>query len=115
MDGATKHAASGGRFVVVATTVQNRTKESMDLTCSLPIQTEVYDDEGAQYDEIEDLYQIAGNPECNAELQPGFSHAMTYIYLVPTSANIVSMSVQNTEEIGNQGPITTGSISSPGH
>lgn len=33
-----------------------------------------------------DLYQVEGNPECNAKLQPGFSSDMKYVYEIPDTA-----------------------------
>ena len=39
---------------------------------------------------MQNLYEIPGNPVCNANLQPGFSAPMSYIYEVPQDAEIQS-------------------------
>ncbi len=60
----------------------------MDLTCSLPIMAKVVDAQGREFDTVESLYELRGNPECNDQLQPGFSSEMTYAFLVPEGADI---------------------------
>lgn len=77
---------SGGKFVIVDTTVLNDGKVSMDLTCSFPIQNKLITADNRQYDPIDDLYKIQGNPECNDGLQPGFDSHMIYVYEIPTAA-----------------------------
>ncbi|KPH20504.1 hypothetical protein AN948_06445 [Rhodococcus sp. ADH] len=77
---------SGGKFVIVDTTVLNDGKVSMDLTCSFPIQNKLITADKRQYDPIDDLYKIQGNPECNDGLQPGFDSHMVYVYEIPTAA-----------------------------
>lgn len=77
---------SGGKFVIVDTTVLNDGKVSMDLTCSFPIQNKLITADKRQYDPIGDLYKIQGNPECNDGLQPGFDSRMVYVYEIPTAA-----------------------------
>ncbi|MEU3602076.1 hypothetical protein ABZ714_25670 [Streptomyces sp. NPDC006798] len=90
MAGATKKAGSGAKYVVLETVVFNDTKASMDLTCSLPIINKLLDKEDRRYDTIDDLYEVAGNPECNEQLQPGFRSKMLFVYRVPESAKITS-------------------------
>jgi Telomeric repeat-binding factor 2. len=80
---------AGGKFIVVETHVVNNAKVSMDLTCSLPITTKVVDDKDRNFDPIQSLYKVKGNPECNKQLQPGFESDMTYVYLVPTNATVI--------------------------
>lgn len=83
---APKDARAGGQFIVVDATVENVGKVSMDLTCGYPIANKLIDDEKRQFDTIEDLHRVEGNPECNAGLQPGFSSEMKWIYEIPTTA-----------------------------
>ena len=90
LDGATKKAGAGAKYVILETVVFNDTKASMDLTCSLPIVNNLVDDQGRRFDTIEDLYEIPGNPECNAELQPGFKDEMQFVYRVPKEAKIAT-------------------------
>ena len=86
--GAQKAAGSDAKYVTLKTTVSNEGKSSMDLTCSLPIVNALVDDQGRRFDTIEDLYDVAGNPECNAQLQPGFKDEMLFVYRVPKDAKI---------------------------
>ena len=78
----------GGRFVAVQTHVVNNGRVSLDLTCSLPIDTILVDAQSREFDPIESLHELRGNPECNDQLQPGFEADMTYVYLVPTTAQV---------------------------
>ncbi|WP_229825795.1 hypothetical protein, partial [Streptomyces sindenensis] len=88
-DGAVKQAGVDAKYVVLETVVRNETKASMDLTCSLPIVNALIDDQDRRFDTIEDLSDVQGNPECNAQLQPGFKDEMKFVYRVPKDANIV--------------------------
>ncbi|WP_194235931.1 DUF4352 domain-containing protein [Streptomyces acidicola] len=86
--GAQKNAGDGAKYVTLKTVVTNETKASMDLTCSLPIVSALIDDQDRRYDTIENLYEVADNPECNAQLQPGFKDDMQFVYRVPKDAKI---------------------------
>lgn len=88
-DGAVKQAGADAKYVILETVVRNETKASMDLTCSLPIVNALIDDQDRRFDTIEDLDYVPGNPECNAELQPGFKDDMKFVYRVPKDAKIV--------------------------
>ncbi|MFK4098920.1 hypothetical protein ACI2L1_02290 [Streptomyces sp. NPDC019531] len=55
---------------------------------SLSIVNALIDDQGRRFDAIEDLYDVAGNPECNAQLQPGFKDEMLFVYRVTKDAKI---------------------------
>lgn len=83
-------ARAGARYIVVRTHIVNNAKVSMDLTCSLPINTGLLDDRGRRFDSIDDLYKIEGNPECNSQLQPGFEDDMTWVYELPATATAVT-------------------------
>ncbi|MFF3526439.1 hypothetical protein ACFYX5_07140 [Streptomyces rubiginosohelvolus] len=88
-DGADKQAGADAKYVILETVVRNDTKASMDLTCSLPIVNALIDDQARRFDSVEDLSGVLGNPECNAQLQPGFKDEMKFVYRVPEDANIV--------------------------
>lgn len=88
--GAQKKAGADAKYVTLKTVVTNDAKSSMDLTCSLPIVNALIDDQARRFDTIDDLYEIAGNPECNAQLQPGFKDEMQFVYRVPDDANIAA-------------------------
>jgi predicted component of type VI protein secretion system len=98
---------AGGRFVAVTAQVVNNAKVSLDLTCSLPINTKLVDSQQRNFDPIDDLYKLKGNPECNDQLQPGFEADMTWVYLVPTSASIVGWGFEDTTDLSNMGDFTT--------
>ncbi len=79
-------APQGGRYVYVVTKVTNESSEGLDLTCGYPMEVKLVDDSDRRFDPVENLDYIAGNPECNAQLQPGFTDKMTYVFLVPPGA-----------------------------
>lgn len=84
----TVKATQGGRYYFVKTRLKNETSAGIDLTCSLPVQAQLGDEDNRTFDPIDGLAQIAGNPECNANVQPGFSTTMTWVFLVPKGAFI---------------------------
>jgi hypothetical protein len=98
---------AGGRFVMVTAHVVNNAQVSLDLTCSLPINTKLIDAQQRNFDAIQDLYKIKGNPECNAQLQPGFEADMTWVYLVPTSASVIGWGFQDTTDLSSTGDFST--------
>jgi hypothetical protein len=79
----------GGTFVAIETHIVNDGQSSLDLTCSWPIDVKLVDDRDRNFNPIDELYKLKGNPECNKQLQPGFEDDMTYVYLVPTGSKIV--------------------------
>lgn len=89
-------ADEGGRFIVVEAEVENIGKESMDLTCSWPINIMALDSQMREFDTVDDLYDIKDNPACNAELQPGFSDTITYAFMVPMDAEVLGLYFQDT-------------------
>lgn len=97
----------GGRFVMVSTHVVNNGKVSLDLTCSLPVQTKLVDVQQRNFDAIDDLYKLKGNPECNDQLQPGFETDMTWVYLVPKTATVIGWGFRDTTDLSNTGDYTT--------
>ncbi len=98
-------AAGGARFLYVVTTGKNRSKSGIDLTCDLPVSANVLDDSGASYEHVEGLSQIKGNPECNAKVNPGFPFKMTWVFKVPTDANITTFAWNGLDADLNDGPL----------
>lgn len=92
LEGGTVSAGDGAKYVIIEALVENNAKTSMDLTCSYPIADKLIDEEGREFDAIEDLYDVPGNPGCNDLLQPGFSSEMKWIYRVPSDAEVVAWS-----------------------
>jgi hypothetical protein len=98
---------AGGRFVSVTAHVVNNAKVSLDLTCSLPINTKLVDSQQRNFDAIDDLYKLKGNPECNDQLQPGFEADMTWVYLVPQAASVIGWGFQDTTDFSGTVDFTT--------
>lgn len=84
-----KKPDDGGKFVILRTKVENKSTESMDLTCSFPIDIKVFNDDGQEFDPVDELYTLKNNPECNDQLQPGFADEITYAFMVPESSEII--------------------------
>lgn len=98
-------ADQGGHFLILKTTVENTGRTAMDLTCGYPIDIVAVDDQDRIFNATKSLYEIEGNPECNSQLQPGFSSDITYVFMVPEKANILgvmfrSTSSKNSEDVG---------------
>lgn len=92
---------AGGKFIVVQTHIVNNAQVSMDLTCSYPIATVLVDVQDRQFDPIDSLHELRGNPECNDQLQPGFEADMTYVYMVPASAEIAGFAFADVTDFSN--------------
>lgn len=79
-------APEGGRYIIVRTHGKNGTNVPVDPSCGLEIDVRLYDIEERQYDHVESLMGLNNNPECGTAAQPGFEFDMTWIFLVPESA-----------------------------
>ncbi|MTE20180.1 DUF4352 domain-containing protein [Streptomyces sp. TRM43335] len=106
MAGVAKKAGAGAKYVILETVVFNDTKASMDLTCGLPIVNNLLDEEDRRYDSIDDLYEVAGNPECNDQLQPGFKEEMLFVYRVPKDAKVMAWEFSEYDLTSDQEPST---------
>ncbi|GAB3610909.1 hypothetical protein GCM10027414_30350 [Humibacter ginsengiterrae] len=84
-----KTPTAGNKYFVVTATVKNDGTDSMDLTCSLPVEFKVVSANQQRFDPIDDLYNVKGNPECNHFMQPESSEPMTWVFEVPSDAHIV--------------------------
>lgn len=111
----TKTARAGGQFVVVHTTVENIGTKSMDLTCGYPIANALVDVQTRSFDTIDDLYRVEGNPECNDNLQPGFTAEMAYVYEIPIAAipKAFGFYTPDTQSMSNVKFIETGTVPPP--
>jgi hypothetical protein len=96
-------AGPGANFVIVTTQVVNNAKQSMDLTCSLPIRTVLIDDQNRNFDPIDSLYKVKGNPECNDALQPGFAEDMTWVYRIPTGTHVLGWAFEDITDFSTIG------------
>lgn len=97
-DGCSNHeyaqraADQNAKYWVVTTEITNTGKEPVDLTCSYPLEISAFNSANQEYTPIEHLYQVQGNPECNAQLQPGFTSQMIYPFMVPSGAKMIGLS-----------------------
>ncbi|MDT0353067.1 hypothetical protein [Pseudonocardia charpentierae] len=53
------------------------------------------DTQQRNFDPIDDLYELKGNPECKDNLQSGFESDMTWVYRVPSSTTILGWALQD--------------------
>jgi Domain of unknown function (DUF4352) len=97
-------APQGGTYIYVDTTITNNTSKGIDITCSFPVDAKVVDDSGRKFDPIESQDQIRGNPECNALLQPGFEDEMTWVFLVPPDARIMTFEFSDVTNLAKAAP-----------
>lgn len=77
----------GGKLIRIDAIVKNDTGQSIDITCSGPITAKVTDGKSL-YDPVDSLHKIQGTPECNEDLNPGFSSKMTWVFEVPVDVKI---------------------------
>lgn len=82
-------AQSGGKYIIVTSVVTNNSKAPIDLTCSFPIDIKTFNAATQVYSPIEDNRKIKDNPECNAQLQPGFESPMIWAFMVPAKTTIM--------------------------
>ena len=92
-------AGASAKFVTIRTQVLNDARRSIDLSCGHPVANHLTDERGRQFDAIDKLYLIPGNPGCGDKLQPGFASDMTWIYRVPLDANIAAFEFQDFTEL----------------
>ena len=83
-------AQSGGKYIIVTSVVTNNSNAPIDLTCGFPIEIRAFNVAAQVYSPIEDNRKIKGNPECNAELQPGFDSPMIWAFMVPDKTTIIA-------------------------
>lgn len=83
----TVRAKQGGSYLFVKTSVENGSKEPIDLTCGYPFEINLVDAQDRSFTPEDGMSQIAGNPGCNNMLQPGFSANMTYVFMIPRDAD----------------------------
>lgn len=84
----TLNAREGGEFIVLESEIENNSKRPMDLTCGLPIANSLFNNEKQAYTTVSELYRIPDNPECNEQLQPGFTDIMNWVYEVPAGTEL---------------------------
>lgn len=99
---APKSPDEGTKYWIATVEVKNNTKKPLDITCGYPYEIIALNSKNQQYTPIQDLYQVQGNPECNAQLQPGLSTQTTYPFQVPLDAKMTAIAFRDV------GDLTTG-------
>ncbi|HVX06703.1 hypothetical protein [Humibacter sp.] len=102
-----KPPAAGNKFFIVTATVTNSGTDSMDMTCSLPVEFKAVSANHQNFDPIDDLYNVKSNPECNHLLEPESSEPMTWVFEVPNDADIVGAYFYATFTTASQAQIFT--------
>lgn len=90
-------AQAGGKYIIVTSVVTNNSKAPIDLTCSYPIDIKTFNSASQVYSPIEDNRKIKDNPECNAQLQPGFESPMTWAFMVPDKSTILGAAFEEVD------------------
>lgn len=83
-----KKPDEGMKWVAATMTVTNNGKHSIDLTCSLPVAIKAVDSQSREFDPIQSLYGVQGNPQCNSQTQPSQSKTVTYVFSVAKDSQI---------------------------
>ena len=87
------------KYWVAVVEVKNNTKQPLDITCSYPYDIKALNSDNQQYTPIDNLYNVEGNPECNAELQPGLSTQVTYPFQVPLDVKMIAIAFRDVGDI----------------
>ena len=89
---AAKQPDNGTKYWVANVEITNTSKQPIDISCSYPVAISALDSSQQQYSPIENLYQVQGNPACNADLQPGMTSKVSYPFQIPSDTHIVGIS-----------------------
>ncbi len=92
---APKNPDADTKFWVATVEVTNNTKKPLDITCGYPYEIIALNSDNQQYTPIDDLYDVEGNPACNAELQPGTKTKVTYPFQVPLNAKMIGLAFRD--------------------
>ena len=87
------------KYWVAKVEVTNNTSSPMDITCSYPYEIVALNSKNQKYTPIKNLYQVEGNPECNARLQPGLTSTVTYPFQVPLDAKMVAIAFRDVGDV----------------
>ena len=90
-------AGEGAKFVTIRVRVKNDGQTSMSLTCGLPIVNKLVDVQDREFDAIDELYDVKGNPGCGDSVQPGFTGEVSFVYRVPSDVVVAGWSFRDYE------------------
>lgn len=94
-----KSPDENAKYWVVTVEVTNNTMKPLDITCGYPYEIFALNSDSQQYTPIDGLYQVEGNPECNAQLQPGMTDTVTYPFMVPLDAKMVAIGFRDVGDL----------------
>jgi hypothetical protein len=87
------------RYVYIKSRLTNDTSSGIDLTCGYAVDAKAIDEKDRQFDAVEGLSQLRGNPGCNEMLQPGLNTSMMWVYLVPSSATVTAFAFADVTDV----------------
>lgn len=76
-------AGKGRKLVQVMARVANHGTSPFSLTCDDKIDIRLIDEKGRSFTPMPQQDALFGNPACTAELQPGTSEVMTWVFEIP--------------------------------
>lgn len=76
-------ARKGRKLVQVMARVANHGTSPFSLTCDDKIDIRLIDEKGRSFTPMPQQDALFGNPACTAELQPGTSEVMTWVFEIP--------------------------------
>lgn len=97
----------GTRFISVKVHIVNNGQQPVDLTCGYVVDIRAVNSSNQQYTPIDNLFKIPGNPECNADLQPGMGADMQYVFNVPQNAKMVGFGWRDVTDISTNNDYST--------
>lgn len=100
---APKAPDANSKYWVANVEITNTGRKPIDISCSYPLDIKALNSSGQEFSHIEDIGGMQGNPECNAQLQPGMTSKVSYPFMVPANANIVGLKWQgiDTDNLGS--------------
>ncbi|MFT8705371.1 hypothetical protein [Bifidobacterium aquikefiricola] len=88
---APKEPEAGTKYWVARVEITNSGKKSIDLTCGYPLSINAISAEQQEYDRVDSLYQVEGNPGCSSSLQPEMTAQVAYPFMIPADTHIVGI------------------------
>jgi hypothetical protein len=86
-------ASPSASLYTVKLNVLNMSDDWIDLTCSFEVDVRVVDTTFKRFSSMGDSYEIAGNPECNDFMNPGFDADTLWAFNVPNRFKPVAIEV----------------------
>lgn len=91
---APKSPDAGTKYWVANVEITNTGKKPIDISCGYPLDVKALNDGGQEFAPMKEIFKVQGNPECNAQLQPGMTSKVVYPFMVPSDTDIVGLKWQ---------------------